>query len=206
MVELSSKRSDTYLFVPELVSAWLEWGEQLADKRSRVVVGHSCVLWMELRRPATFSSEARVQRRGVTSTFSYLTIATNEQSSKLKSRTTPKRKNKIIIQARFFHSTFCPRSPVFPFFAHYNPTQKKMFTQQNRKNRQLLASGIKSTYDDDLYPTRLNFYREPPRLEISIEEFEQFALDRMQGTLFFTHRNAAPLSCYRPQASGRSNY
>ncbi|KAG0064019.1 hypothetical protein BGZ89_009432 [Linnemannia elongata] len=55
-----------------------------------------------------------------------------------------------------------------------------MFTQHNRKSRQLLASGIKSTYDDDLYPTRLNFYREPPPLEISIEEFEQFALDRMQ--------------------------
>ncbi|KAF9153868.1 hypothetical protein BG015_002419 [Linnemannia schmuckeri] len=55
-----------------------------------------------------------------------------------------------------------------------------MFTQHNRKNRQLLASGIKSTYEDDLYPTRLNFYREPPPLEISIEEFEQFALDRMQ--------------------------
>lgn len=62
-----------------------------------------------------------------------------------------------------------------------------MFTQHNRKSRQLLASGIKSTYDDDLYPTRLNFYREPPPLEISIEEFEQFALDRMQGTFFFTH-------------------
>ena len=56
-----------------------------------------------------------------------------------------------------------------------------MFTQHNRKSRQLLASGIKSAYDDDLYPTRLNFYREPPPLEISIEEFEQFALDRMQG-------------------------
>ncbi|KAF9094273.1 hypothetical protein BGX29_009560 [Mortierella sp. GBA35] len=55
-----------------------------------------------------------------------------------------------------------------------------MFTQLNRKSRQLLASGIKSTYDDEPYPTRLNFYREPPPLEISIEEFEQFALDRMQ--------------------------
>jgi hypothetical protein len=74
-----------------------------------------------------------------------------------------------------------------------------MFTQQNRKSRQLLASGIKSTYDDDLYPTRLNFYREPPPLEISIEEFEQFALDRMQGTLFFTSSQPA-FPCYQLSA------
>lgn len=73
-----------------------------------------------------------------------------------------------------------------------------MFTQHNRKSRQLLASGIKSTYDDDLYPTRLNFYREPPLLEISIEEFEQFALDRMQGTflhhIFLTTQVVCPTS------------
>ncbi|KAF9026511.1 hypothetical protein BGZ52_006614 [Haplosporangium bisporale] len=58
-----------------------------------------------------------------------------------------------------------------------------MFKQersQTRKTRQMLASGARFTYDDEPYPTRLNFYRDPPALEISIEEFEQFALDRMQ--------------------------
>lgn len=33
------------------------------------------------------------------------------------------------------------------------------------------------------YPSRLNFYVEPPPLEITIEEFELFALDRLQGSL-----------------------
>ncbi|KAF9904093.1 hypothetical protein EC991_003068 [Linnemannia zychae] len=55
-----------------------------------------------------------------------------------------------------------------------------MFNQNNRKGRQQIASGIHAAYDGVIYPTRLNFYREAPRLEISIEEFEQFALDRMQ--------------------------
>jgi hypothetical protein len=31
------------------------------------------------------------------------------------------------------------------------------------------------------YPFRLNFYLKPPPSEITIEEFEKFALDRLQG-------------------------
>lgn len=31
------------------------------------------------------------------------------------------------------------------------------------------------------YPSRLNFYLKPPPTEITIEEFESFALDRLQG-------------------------
>lgn len=31
------------------------------------------------------------------------------------------------------------------------------------------------------YPHRLNFYLKPPPQEITIEEFEGFALDRLQG-------------------------
>ncbi|KAI1315250.1 hypothetical protein EDD11_001082 [Mortierella claussenii] len=57
-----------------------------------------------------------------------------------------------------------------------------MFTQPNRRSRQqqqTLASGTGLIVDSP-YPTRLNFYTAPPPLEISIEEFEQFALDRMQ--------------------------
>ncbi|KAG0258452.1 hypothetical protein BG011_003275 [Mortierella polycephala] len=57
-----------------------------------------------------------------------------------------------------------------------------MFTQQTRKSRQRqqLVSGSRLSFDDEPYPTRLNFYKDPPPLEISIEEFEQYALDRMQ--------------------------
>jgi hypothetical protein len=31
------------------------------------------------------------------------------------------------------------------------------------------------------YPTRVTLYEEPPEDEIRIEEFEAFALDRLQG-------------------------
>lgn len=31
------------------------------------------------------------------------------------------------------------------------------------------------------YPFRLNFYLKPPPMEITVEEFEVFALDRLQG-------------------------
>lgn len=33
------------------------------------------------------------------------------------------------------------------------------------------------------YPHRLNFYAEPPRAEIGIEEFETWAIDRLYGML-----------------------
>jgi DNA primase large subunit len=35
------------------------------------------------------------------------------------------------------------------------------------------------------YPFRLNFYLKPPPSEITIEEFEMFALDRLQGNKHF---------------------
>ncbi|KAF9963334.1 hypothetical protein BGZ65_004285 [Modicella reniformis] len=54
-----------------------------------------------------------------------------------------------------------------------------MFTQTNKKSRQNIAQGTSIALDNG-YPTRLNFYKDPPLLEISIEEFEQYALDRMQ--------------------------
>lgn len=33
------------------------------------------------------------------------------------------------------------------------------------------------------YPFRVNFYLKPPPSEITIEEFETFALDRLQGKI-----------------------
>ena len=35
------------------------------------------------------------------------------------------------------------------------------------------------------YPQRLSFYGQPPPVEISMEEFERFALDRLQGGFIF---------------------
>ncbi|KAI9592681.1 eukaryotic and archaeal DNA primase, large subunit-domain-containing protein [Syncephalis fuscata] len=56
-----------------------------------------------------------------------------------------------------------------------------MFLNKNSKQRgpRGLSSHGEVAIDSD-YPTRLNFYQKAPMLEISIEEFEQFALDRLQ--------------------------
>ncbi|KAG0329536.1 hypothetical protein BGZ99_001538 [Dissophora globulifera] len=83
-----------------------------------------------------------------------------------------------------------------------------MFTQ-DRKSRKRLASGARFTYNDEPYPTRLNFYKDPPPLEISIEEFEQFALDRMQilTTLLTAQmRNLTPEQLDRTMAEAVKKY
>jgi DNA primase large subunit len=58
-----------------------------------------------------------------------------------------------------------------------------MFVNKGGKQRMSRAglSGDGEVAIDPEYPTRLNFYQKVPMLEISIEEFEQFALDRLQG-------------------------
>lgn len=40
-----------------------------------------------------------------------------------------------------------------------------------------------ASFESLSYPTRLNFYKKPPVSEISIEEFETWAIDRLVGTL-----------------------
>jgi DNA primase large subunit len=36
-------------------------------------------------------------------------------------------------------------------------------------------------YKDAEYPHRLNFYAEPPTADITLEQFEQWAIDRLRG-------------------------
>jgi DNA primase large subunit len=40
-------------------------------------------------------------------------------------------------------------------------------------------------YKDAEYPSRLNFYAEPPTADITLEQFEQWAIDRLRGTTFY---------------------
>lgn len=37
-------------------------------------------------------------------------------------------------------------------------------------------------YKDQQYPHRLNFYATPPTADITLEQFEQWAIDRLRGT------------------------
>ncbi|KAG0234114.1 eukaryotic and archaeal DNA primase, large subunit-domain-containing protein [Mortierella sp. GBAus27b] len=53
-----------------------------------------------------------------------------------------------------------------------------MFTQAQSNRKTRIQQGISSSSSS--HPTRLSFYKDPPLLEISLEEFEQYALDRMQ--------------------------
>jgi DNA primase large subunit len=36
-------------------------------------------------------------------------------------------------------------------------------------------------YQETQYPHRLNFYSTPPTADITLEEFEQWAIDRLRG-------------------------
>jgi DNA primase large subunit len=36
-------------------------------------------------------------------------------------------------------------------------------------------------FKQSTYPSRLNFYRNPPTADITLEEFEQWAIDRLKG-------------------------
>jgi DNA primase large subunit len=38
-----------------------------------------------------------------------------------------------------------------------------------------------AAYKDQDYPFRLNFYEIPPTAEISLEDFEKWAIDRLRG-------------------------
>lgn len=37
------------------------------------------------------------------------------------------------------------------------------------------------SYKELTYPNRLNFYSEPPTADITLEQFEQWAIDRLRG-------------------------
>ena len=36
-------------------------------------------------------------------------------------------------------------------------------------------------WQEQSYPHRLNFYRDPPTVDITLEQFEQWAIDRLRG-------------------------
>jgi DNA primase large subunit len=42
-----------------------------------------------------------------------------------------------------------------------------------------------ATYKEQEYPHRLNFYEIPPTAEITLEQFEQWAIDRLRGRMPF---------------------
>jgi DNA primase large subunit len=42
--------------------------------------------------------------------------------------------------------------------------------------------GGNAVFKDLDYPTRLNFYSTPPTTEITLDQFEQWAIDRLRGT------------------------
>ena len=53
--------------------------------------------------------------------------------------------------------------------------------QERKKKRGNYIAGPASKDGSLPYPTRLNFYDKPPKDEISLEEFEQWAIDRLRG-------------------------
>lgn len=63
-----------------------------------------------------------------------------------------------------------------------------MYSSNDTNNKRVLASstiGEVKRHQGKNYPHALNFYSVPPTEEITIDEFESFAFDRLQGKIFF---------------------
>jgi DNA primase large subunit len=58
--------------------------------------------------------------------------------------------------------------------------------RNHTKKRAILKNFQIDVQHSATYPHRLNFYRTPPHDEITLEEFELWAIDRLYGTLIQT--------------------
>jgi len=58
--------------------------------------------------------------------------------------------------------------------SHRNDLKRQRF---DHKRKQFATAA----YVEQDYPTRLNFYEIPPTAEISLEEFEKWAIDRLRS-------------------------
>jgi len=58
-----------------------------------------------------------------------------------------------------------------------------MIRSNTNKKRQILKNFQAETPVSTAYPFRLNFYTVPPENEITLEEFELWAIDRLYGML-----------------------
>jgi DNA primase large subunit len=56
--------------------------------------------------------------------------------------------------------------------------------RNNTKKRTVLKNFQEVVQHDINYPHRLNFYSTPPHSEITLEEFELWAIDRLYGQSF----------------------
>ncbi|KAK5663148.1 hypothetical protein OQA88_6565 [Cercophora sp. LCS_1] len=60
-------------------------------------------------------------------------------------------------------------------FNRIDPKRRQITTVDHRKKQ-----FAEATYKDAQYPHRLNFYTDPPTADIKLEEFEQWAIDRLR--------------------------
>lgn len=63
------------------------------------------------------------------------------------------------------------------FRSDYNRVDPKRRHVDARKRQH-----VESAYKEEQYPHRLNFYATPPTADITLEQFEQWAIDRLRST------------------------
>jgi DNA primase large subunit len=59
-------------------------------------------------------------------------------------------------------------------FARIDPKRRSTL---NHRQKQF----VQPAWQDPEYPHRLNFYTVPPTVDITLEQFEQWAIDRLRG-------------------------
>jgi hypothetical protein len=84
-------------------------------------------------------------------------------------------------QARAFTTDKQRAANKIIYFTWHTMNKTIQPKHQNRFNRTSLYKPAGEVVRHSEYPCRLNFYLRPPPVEISVEDFERFALDRLQG-------------------------
>ena len=73
-------------------------------------------------------------------------------------------------------------------YSQHSNTAKMMRTESNRIESKRRAIDFRKKqfstpeWKDQSYPHRLNFYTTPPMADITLEQFEQWAIDRLKGS------------------------
>lgn len=80
----------------------------------------------------------------------------------------------------------------------YSRTDPKRRQVVNHKKKQF----VNSVFDHHEYKHRLNFYTIPPTADITLEEFELWAIDRLKGT---THNSTSPSTPLTPPSQSWPN-
>jgi DNA primase large subunit len=80
----------------------------------------------------------------------------------------------ILAQMQYTYCQLEPTKMIRQDFSRIDPKRRSTLGHRQKQFAQ-------PTYQELQYPHRLNFYTVPPTADITLEQFEQWAIDRLRG-------------------------